>query len=277
MPSASLDTSVSNANLQITGFVGNVTSYGLGSVMPYSGLINVVSARNTVSVGDRVPIFTIKQFGGSNVAWDTGATLAIGSSTAFGDTLGAAVDLMLSYANGSGQYSQPRVVSFVSDSATTGRVGINVAAPTAALDVAGNVVLNGAITQNLASYTGLNTSQIGYQQTITTNNNISNASVYTAIGNTGLLPPGVWAVEGFSEFLTNSTLHFRVYSLSTAGETTQDTKRKVFITCNANVQNVISINSIFVLSTSQTIYYMGYTNNGTLSNSSHTLRWTRIG
>ncbi len=126
---------VNNGSFTASMVNANVSSYSALSNFPYNGILNLVSGRSTVALTDRVPMIAFEQYGASGIAWDQAATMTIGASPLINQ--GTALEFVLSYANGSGPYDHARVLSLLSDSATTGRVGINNTAPSYALDVSG--------------------------------------------------------------------------------------------------------------------------------------------
>jgi hypothetical protein len=126
---------VNNGSLSASMVNANVSSYSALSNFPYNGILNLVSGRSTVALTDRVPMIAFEQYGASGFAWDQAATMTIGTSPY--TSQGTALEFVLSYANGSGSYDHARVLTLLSDSATTGRIGINNTAPSTALHVTG--------------------------------------------------------------------------------------------------------------------------------------------
>jgi hypothetical protein len=145
------------------------------------------------------------------------------------------------------------------------------------LDVSGNANVSGDFFLSQTTLPPLLPTQLGYQNTVTSNTAIQNnfPPPYLPLVSASI-PPGVWLVEGsFQGYFNNVTLY--VLSLSSTG--TFDTSRaNVILSDNFSIGEAYTISSTaFVLPVTTTIVLYGYLTGGSAINCINTIRYTKIG
>jgi hypothetical protein len=116
--------------------------------------------------------------------------------------------------------------------------------------------------------------QLGYSYLYTNATNMTTAQVDIA---QVTIPKGVWIVEG-SVAATFTNCNGFVFSLSTTTNTFETSRlNDIYIPSPSTTGWANTITSVFVFTTSTTVYLVGKLLNGTTTGSINSIRYTKIG
>jgi hypothetical protein len=143
------------------------------------------------------------------------------------------------------------------------------------LYVAGSSVLNGDVYITQSNYTTMLDTQLGYSYFVTTTTAIVINNPTDLV--TVTIPKGVWIVEG-SVAATFTNCNGFVFSLSTTTNTFETSRlNDIYIPSPSTTGWANTITSVFVFTTSTTVYLVGKLLNGTTTGSINSIRYTKIG
>jgi hypothetical protein len=145
-----------------------------------------------------------------------------------------------------------------------------------ALDVFGNVNVNGNFFINQNTIPPTISTQLGYQVALPITTATTLSTGITSLVLPPTLPKGVWIVEGFAKHTLNAAATCTLGLSQTIG--TFELTRTIIRYISTSLTFAEHITSVFVLSAPTTIYLLGQLSNSTSqSPSSNTITYTRIG